>query len=613
MLSNPFFKPFALLFSVFLMSCTIMAQDQKIADSLAFIYKNGKTKDTVRLELLRNLAFNEVNDFSLSIKYANELISLSKKENNNLYLFRGYYLRGSKRKLKGDLQEALQDFMASIKMAQISANKIGEGITYMEMANVFSVMKETKKAFLYYDKAIFILRKSKDKLKLASALSNLGDEYLKNNLLNKALKCFYESGKLFEEEKYTSGIAYTVGSMGVIYFQLGNEGMAENNLKKAIRLLEPIEDYYGISEYLINLSDVYQKQKKWNLAITTASRSLQLAQKNGYKDQISSSNLQLSKLYEKTNNSPKALLFYKSHIAYRDSVTNVKMVQELADLRTNFEVSKKQTEVNLLEKESEIQQLKAKKQQTILYVTIIALFLIVLLVIGLLRRYQFIKRTNAIIESEKKRSNELLLNILPEETAAELKTYGKVEAQKFDSVTVLFTDFVGFTAFAENLSPEKLVETVDFYFSKFDTIIDKYELEKIKTIGDSYMCAGGLPFVTFDHAYKMILAAQEMLDFVSMSKVENQSQHIRFDIRIGINTGPVVAGIVGTKKFAYDIWGDTVNIASRMESNSESGKINISENTYQLVKDRLDCECRGSITVKNRGEMKMYFVERCRN
>jgi adenylate cyclase len=236
------------------------------------------------------------------------------------------------------------------------------------------------------------------------------------------------------------------------------------------------------------------------------------------------------------------------------------------------------------------------------------LVLVFLIAIGLFRRYRFIQKTNTIIEAEKKRSDDLLMNILPEETAHELKHNGKVQAKRFESVTVLFTDFEGFTQYAENLAPEKLVESIDYYFSKFDAIIEKYDLEKIKTSGDSYMCAGGLPFPTDDHAHKMIYAAQEILDFVTESYMDNPLQQTRFKIRIGINTGPVVAGVVGTKKFAYDIWGDTVNIASRMETNSIPGKINISENTYQLIKDSFECEYRGEVEVKNRGMMKMYFV-----
>jgi class 3 adenylate cyclase len=182
-----------------------------------------------------------------------------------------------------------------------------------------------------------------------------------------------------------------------------------------------------------------------------------------------------------------------------------------------------------------------------------------------------------------------------------------VKAKKYDSTTVLFSDFKGFTSYAENLSPEQLVETIDYYFSKFDLIMEKYGLVKIKTIGDAYMAVGGLSYDNVDQAKEMILAAKEMNDFVAKAKIDDFTT-ASFDIRIGINTGPVVAGVVGTKKFAYDIWGDAVNVASRMESNSEAGRINISENTYLRVKSYFDCEYRGEIEVKNRGFMKMYFI-----
>ena len=202
----------------------------------------------------------------------------------------------------------------------------------------------------------------------------------------------------------------------------------------------------------------------------------------------------------------------------------------------------------------------------------------------------------------------LLLNILPSETAQELKENGKVKAKRFESVTVLFTDFQGFTLSSQNFSPEKLVTSVDYYFSEFDKIIGEYGLEKIKTIGDSYMCAGGLPFPSEDHPEKVIEAAREIVRFMEEAHEKKDPEIAYFDIRLGINTGPVVAGVVGTKKFAYDIWGDTVNVAARMESSSKPGKINISENTYALVKNLYNCTFRGKIDVKNRGSMNMYYV-----
>ncbi len=181
-------------------------------------------------------------------------------------------------------------------------------------------------------------------------------------------------------------------------------------------------------------------------------------------------------------------------------------------------------------------------------------------------------------------------------------------AKKFESATILFSDFKGFTSYAQNLSPEDLVRSVDYYFSKFDQIMDKYDLEKIKTVGDAYLCAGGLPFPTTDHPLKMVEAAFEFVQVMEDMKTNPQPGIVSFDVRIGINTGPVVAGVVGLNKFAYDIWGDTVNVASRMETMSEPGRINISENTYQLIKDVYECEFRGKVDVKNKGKMEMYFV-----
>ncbi len=213
------------------------------------------------------------------------------------------------------------------------------------------------------------------------------------------------------------------------------------------------------------------------------------------------------------------------------------------------------------------------------------------------------------LEQEKKKSDDLLLNILPKETAEELKETGVSEAKQFDSVTVLFTDFKGFTQMSETLSPKDLVRDLHECFSAFDHICQKHGMEKIKTIGDAYMAAGGLPTVNTTHAVDAIKAALEMRDFATQGKARKQAAGLPFfEIRIGLHTGPVVAGIVGIKKFQYDIWGDTVNTASRMESSGEVGKVNISESTYHLVKNEFDCEFRGEVEAKGKGKMGMYFV-----
>jgi class 3 adenylate cyclase len=208
-------------------------------------------------------------------------------------------------------------------------------------------------------------------------------------------------------------------------------------------------------------------------------------------------------------------------------------------------------------------------------------------------------------------SEALLLNILPQQIAEELKTNGSAEAKHFEEVTVMFTDFKNFTQITEKLSPAELVAEIDTLFKAFDKIINSYSIEKIKTIGDAYMCAGGLPVPTMTHAQDVVQAALDIQHYMQQDFLERQKKGLEpFEIRIGIHTGPVVAGIVGDMKFAYDIWGDTVNIASRMESSGEAGKINISGSTYALVKDKFFCTYRGKIEAKNKGEIDMYFVER---
>ncbi len=212
-----------------------------------------------------------------------------------------------------------------------------------------------------------------------------------------------------------------------------------------------------------------------------------------------------------------------------------------------------------------------------------------------------------VIIIEKKRSDDLLLNILPEEVADELKEKGYAEAKQFENVTVLFTDFKGFTAISERLTPQELVKEIDECFRAFDAIIEKYGIEKIKTIGDAYMAAGGLPVPDNNNAVKVVRAALEIRDYMVLLKKEKGE--LGFEIRIGIHTGSVVAGIVGSKKFAYDIWGDTVNTASRMESSGEVGKVNISQSTYKLTKEFFNFNSRGKISAKGKGEIEMYFVE----
>ncbi len=244
----------------------------------------------------------------------------------------------------------------------------------------------------------------------------------------------------------------------------------------------------------------------------------------------------------------------------------------------------------------------------LIYLTLIAL--LVFVIINLYSK-QLIKKNKILenkvslrtqeLEAEKQISEDLLLNILPSDIVTELKKNGKVEAKLFNEVTVLFTDFVNFTGISQKLSPQELVNEIHNNFVVFDEIIERNGLEKIKTIGDAYLAVCGLPAYSKNHANKVVKAAEEIRNYI-------QKSNGKFQIRIGIHSGPVIAGIVGVKKYAYDIWGDTVNMASRMESTSEAGKINISAATYELINKEFKCEFRGKINAKGKGEIDMYYV-----
>lgn len=275
-------------------------------------------------------------------------------------------------------------------------------------------------------------------------------------------------------------------------------------------------------------------------------------------------------------------------------------------------------EAMLKEKETELAQLQLQQEKTSNLNKLFGLIsLFVLALAGLFySRFRSTKKArkvledkNKIIEEEQKRSDELLLNILPANIAEELKTKGKVKAQKFNSTSVLFTDFKNFTRMSELLTPEELVADIDHCFKAFDYIVSQYpSIEKIKTIGDAYMCASGLSKKA-STPMDLVKAAIEMQEFLEEYKKDKISKgKPYFEARIGIHSGSVVAGVVGFNKFVYDIWGDTVNIAARMEAQCEPGKINVSESTYNQIRYKFDCTYRGKIEAKNKGQIDMYYV-----
>ncbi len=222
-----------------------------------------------------------------------------------------------------------------------------------------------------------------------------------------------------------------------------------------------------------------------------------------------------------------------------------------------------------------------------------------------------VEEQRSLLEEEKNKVDKLLVNLLPEDTANELKTGGRASARHYRMATVMFTDFKGFTKIAEQMKATELVARLDSYFIKFDQIIERWELEKIKTIGDAYMCAGGIPIRNKTNPIHTVLAGMEIQRYMQKqrNRLENKDED-HWELRIGIHTGELIAGVIGIKRYAYDIWGDTVNVAARMESNGEVGKVNISGSTYSYIEPFFECTYRGKVHAKNKGHIDMFFVDR---
>jgi adenylate cyclase len=377
--------------------------------------------------------------------------------------------------------------------------------------------------------------------------------------------------------------------------------------ERSLQLYEELGLKKGMSISLKNIGDIYKDQGKLKEALQYLNKSMTIAQALSAPDRIRDAAGVLKEIYKTQNEGMKAMEMFELEIQMRDSIQSEEAKKGLIKMELEHEYVKKE-----LIAEQEHQKEIYEKNKTRNYLAGGGL-LALIMAGGVLTRLRYVRKAKSIVEKEKDRSESLLLNILPYEVAEELKEKGHSDATLIDEVTVIFTDFKGFTAMSEQVTPKELVADLHACFSEFDHICEKYGIEKIKTIGDSYMAAGGLPTINQTHATDVVKAALEMAAVVENGKAEKIAQNLPyFEMRLGAHTGPVVAGIVGVKKFQYDIWGDTVNIASRMESSGEVGKVNISQFTYELIKDNSDFtfESRGKLEAKGKGEIEMYFVSK---
>lgn len=547
-----------------------------------------------------------------------------------------------------DYPKALKYYERALTLSESTGNLQSVAGNLVNLGNVYTQLKDYKKALEYKQRALQINEQLGNPTRIANNLGNIGNVYIELGDYASAIQYHERALAISEKIKDKKGAAFNYSNIGHVHFLEKKYGAAMAFETKALDLANSVGDLSTSGEALLSMSKIYQATARYDSAFLAYKGYIALRDSLNYvanQKDVTKKTLQFE--FNKKEDSlrqhqiitdsklqQQILLAAKQqqelelkqiainlatkdkelqHLAFLKSQADLQFEQSLSREKEEklvmaenekklqaTQVSLQQTQIELKDKE-----LQTKKTQALFYVG--GIILLSLLSFFIFRNFLNQQKSNRIIQSEKQKSDTLLLNILPAEVASELKENGSAMARHFNEVTVLFTDFVDFTKISETLSPEELVSELHLNFKAFDEIIGRYGMEKIKTIGDAYMAVSGLPIANPQHA---ILAAKAALDIQQFVSERQKRISRQFEIRIGMHSGPVVAGIVGVKKFAYDIWGDTVNTAARMESSSEAGKINLSGATYALLKAEFDCDYRGKITAKNKGEIDMYFLKK---
>lgn len=524
----------------------------------------------------------------------------------------------------GDYPKALDQYEKSLTIKLELNDKAGLATTYTNIGAIYNLEGKNAQALEYFNKGLALDKELKNSSGIAQSYNNLGMVYSKIGEHGKA-KSYYEQSLTIEQELNDQrGIANALNNLGNLYVRMNKTNEALNYFKQCLKIQEETADKLGMAVSQTNIGNIYIDSRKYNDAIKWCEKSYSISEKQKLLQQQEMACECLYLAHKRKKNEDYALAYLERLLTIKDQLKVDETSQMLQQLEFTKELQiqqinfKNKQESDSLKKEEERLKLElahkeeVKRNKKVRDIALISGIIIMLIAGGLFMQLRIVRRSRKLIQKEKNRSDELLLNILPEEIAQELKEKGHADAKNHEKVTILFTDFKEFTQTSEKLSAHELVEEINACFQTFDRIMEQYDIEKIKTIGDAYMAAGGLPVPESGSVEHTVCAAIDMQAFITNRKTEaGQEGKIAFEMRVGIHTGSAVAGIVGVKKFQYDIWGDTVNTAARMESSGEVGQVNISESTYQVIKDnpKFRFTPRGKIEAKHKGAIEMYFVD----
>lgn len=642
-----------LVYIAFLFALPTMGQD---LPSLYKSFHDESQSDSVRVRAFRYYIWDGflLSDPDSARVLASELYEFSRSRAYDVGMAEAENLIGISYSIQQQPVKALRHFRRSLEFDRKAENLKGVAATLTNIGVIYLNQGKWNDALRYFGESMSIMQESQLGAN-PSTLMNMAKIYMQQEQWNKALDAVLQARKVYESDDDHRGLAAADNIEGAILEEQGSSEEAITSYRKALQRYSEMEDdrskalvwnnigglYMSMEAHdsamhylqlayeqyakvnneteqpsiLSNMGLVLMMDGKRQEAASYCERALEISRSVGSLSAEKEACNCLYQLNKESGNEAGALIYLERLNSIADSL-NLKDVStalgrlefEQAMLRDSFTQAERDRKV---EAEHDAELLRKNRTRNLLIASVLV-FLILAFI--LYNRNKLIRRSKQEVEKERDRSDQLLLNILPEEVADELKLKGRADARRFDSVSILFTDLVSFTSTAEKMTPEELVDEIHACFVAFDEICARYGVEKIKTIGDAYMAATGLPTSYSDDALRMVRAALDINDFMLERMRSREEQGLpAFEMRSGIHTGEVVAGIVGSSKFQYDIWGDAVNTASRMESSGEPGKVNISSETYERVKDaHLEFEPRGSVDVKGKGAMSMYFVRQGR-
>lgn len=581
-------------------------------DSLYAVWQDQSQSDSIRSKAYSDYIWDGFlfSQPDSAFILAEELVLFGLDNNSPKAQAGGYTLQGVSWANRSDYSQTLDYYKRALEIHEQIGNPNGIAFALNNVGTVYDKQGEFSKALDYYMLSLEINEQMGLKYESGVILSNIGIIYMKQGDFTKALNYNLKSLELNKQIGRKNEEAVALNNLGSIYKTQGDYVKAMDYYTQSLEINEQIGQQSGIASSLISIGEIYHKQGNYPKALNYCHR--------GYKISLGIESLEIQKsccsclykVYKAMGVSNKALKYYELIVVLEDSLHVEDISKKLQQMEFEKAMLKdsitKVEEIRLIQETHE-EEIRQEEKTRNISLGVGAFFL--LLAGSLYIRWSYIRKSKVSLQIEKDRSENLLLNILPEEIAQELKATGKAAPKKYESVSILFTDFKDFTALVSSIPATVLIVELNEIFSRFDDIVDEIGLEKIETVGDAYIAACGLPRKNSDHALRCVEAAFRMVEFLEQ---RNENSEIKWNMRVGINSGPVVAGVVGKKKFAYDLFGDSVNTASRMESKGQVGKINISQSTFELLKNHPDFafENRGKIEAKGKGEIEMYFVSK---